>query len=237
MKKKILVFGLAMTMVMGMSLTAFAETTLEGEAGESTVESTDITGTSQFKAPTLKVEVPTTLAPVILNPYQLDYKADEDSDETSNDVFISSKETIKNFSDVPLQVDIAAFSAAATEGSNAKIATAALKETDKTNSVFVYMVVSDDDEKLGDAYDAKATNMLIAGTSAKAATKNAVGVVKRNVKTTEQDDDNDVIVDHPESIYFKVNGDIVKTPTTAWQSADGISVSVKFSFTALTVSE
>lgn len=105
MKKKLLACLLAVSMVMGMSITALADDDPYGitaEAGEGGLNAgAEIAGESEVETPTIKVNVPTKFN-VILNPFQIPYEVG--TNEKKQDRVIHVPQYVRNYSDVPIEV-------------------------------------------------------------------------------------------------------------------------------------
>ncbi|MBR1930100.1 MAG: hypothetical protein IJ833_01305 [Lachnospiraceae bacterium] len=248
MKKKIFAFGLAMTMVMGMSMTAFADYAdydaeqagLAGNtsAGSSVTMENALEMSSQVEQPVLKITLPATPSKIILNPYRTEYEVsaavvgsgtDENPETpavTSTDSVISKAMEIQNASKVPVQVNVESFYVTLDDGVDAKLkttklATAALAKTDTTNSVFLYLATGKDATEAAAKYNAK--TMLVPGTAEKTAAK-MTGIMTIDKATD---------ATHPGSGYIKINGEAVNNPATPWSANNKIDVSLKFSFYAV----
>jgi len=221
MKKKILSVVLAMTMVLGMSISSFAGT-LEGDAA---VAGQDVTGTSTVTVPTISVTVPTTTA-IVINPFQLTATLGEG---TTTEQVISAKQEITSASNVDLLVNVENFKVTVPElASNAPagkkpiavMSATAAKATAK--SIYLYMLIGAD----------------VSATDAKTVKADAKGVTTKAVATLAKGG----TADAPKKVEFVIKGDVNANPTYTdsttkavvadpWTTTDTVSVAFKFTFT------
>lgn len=220
MKKKILSLVLAATMVMGMSITAFAaETTDITAAGADGAYSTELTGELDVELPVIKVTVPSSLSDIVLNPYciEVTYEGAANSDSV-----ITAAQTITSESNVPLSVDVTA-TAAVEKTSGVKFATARLKGTETTKSVFAYVTVGATEADLVTLENwEKGSNVVIF----KSGSATQEGMGRLAVGTTT-----------PSSLTFKVVGEAAASASPAWSEADTFAAKVKFTFNPVLPSE
>lgn len=197
-KNKLFTLVLAGVMALSMAVPAFAE-------------EVNITGSTQ--APTISITVPTE-GTVVINPYRMTVEVEE---EEVTDKIISAVQYIVNESDVAVSVSATVTGTVAGE---AVLATAALKGTETTKSVFMYLEVAEAtaDDGTGDpewatAYD-KATHVIV----------NAKGTTLSNILTLDAGDED------PTYAAFHLAGDVASAPATAWTDADTVSVKIVFTF-------
>lgn len=216
MKHKILASVLAVTMAMGMSMTAFAaDTAITAPDGTSGIYGAELTGDSIVKVPTIKITVPSALSQVAINPYKMKYTVDS---KEYTDQIVFAEQTIKNESDVAVSVNIAELKAGIESGSDAVIATAAPTEKTTTKSVFMYLELKDKAGTYKDAYkSSEQTQLLVGGTKASAKTD----MIELAATTGEAN--------------FKLAGAVATRPAKDWTDKDKITVSLKFTFTPQTV--
>lgn len=239
MKKRILSSVLAVAMAASMAVPAFAE-------GEDTTEAntTKIEGT--YKDVEIAVVVPPT-AEAQINPYGLDIEFVKDTEGTtvSGQQIVTMPAAIINKSSMNLGVS-ATVTGALKEGSDMKLAATTTKVsgdaaplTTKTAFVYFQMKVADGlaeanvtadkvaEEDLGkaaaawnDAYNADSD--IVVGT--KAASKENIVTLKAATG-----DDKDEVADGGIAM-FRLSGDCVVAPKTAWAETDGFNVNVAFTF-------
>ena len=219
MKKKILSLGLVLVMAMSTSIMAFA--------ADAEIESPDASGiyggnvdiTGETKVPTIKITVPTE-GKVLVNPYQMKYTEGEGDAKDKTDSIISTDYYIVNDSDVPVKVN-ATVTGKIETGSGAIFSAAALKGTEVTKSVFMYLEIGTTSATgtaatYETAFDAKSTKQIVVG--AKAVTK--AGTVTMDEKGGAAP-----------CASYKFFGSVASAPAKAWTSDDSVSVDVVFTFT------
>ena len=133
MKKRLLTLVLATTMVMSMSISAFAATI--DDAGD-LADQEVVVGESTVKEPTVKITVPTSTS-IILNPYKISF---EQNGAIVNNQVVSVPQVIVNESDVPVAVSISSLKVttdvAMLAAENGKAPTIAAE--DNAKKAFVY---------------------------------------------------------------------------------------------------
>lgn len=239
MKKKVLATVLAASMVMGMSLNAFAADPGPIEADKPVVGvngayAAEVKGSSEVTVPIINVSLPTNLSTTVINPYSMEAKLNLGTEESpseivSTDQILSAVYTISSKSNIDLNVSIAGLTAKPSSGSKAVIATTAPTDKVTTNSVFVYLELSNEAATWQDGY-IKGETQLIAGTNATKA-----NVVK--LEAVEIPDPEDLSAVTASEAFFKFAGAVAPNPTKPWAAADKIDLSVKFSFAPIAVSE
>ena len=214
--KKLFALLLSCALMLGATTTALAadEEATPDENGVYKIE-TEIE--SSVKAPTIKVTVPTTGA-VGINPYGMEFEVDG-LDEAATDKIISPVQFIKNESDVAISVDV---SVSATPAEGVTLATAALKGTETTKSVFLYFEIANAEDASteptwADAYNAKTAGHVIVGTEAKPTVKTGV------VQLAAGDD---------AATYaaFHMAGDVASKSAKPWADTDTVDVKIAFTF-------
>lgn len=201
---------MALSMVLSGSIIASADTiTTPNEAG---VYSQDVTVDTTVKVPTISVDVPAS-ASIAINPYNLEY----DVDGTAyTDSIVSVEQTITNESDVAVSVGATA-KAAASSGSDVVLATAALKGTETTKSVFAYLELAPKTDAstpgtYSASYNSKAANQLVLGKE----------TTKSDMITLDAGDDT------PTYAGFKVIGSAASKPAKSWTENDTVDVTLTF---------
>lgn len=209
--KKVIATLLAATMVMGTSVMAYAgEINAPGENGTYT---STVTGDSAITTPTIKITVPTTVS-MTIDPYKIAEK----------NQIVSDDQFIKNESNVPISVGVGLYATKKTEASDITLATAALKGSETTKSVFAYLdMVSSEDGSTAThtgTYDAKSASQFVLayGTEAKYTTKaNMITLAKGS--TT------------PTYAAYNFQGSVATKPAKAWAATDLLTVTTVFTFT------
>ena len=257
MKKKLLATMLATSMVMGTSLCAFAEevepeATGDLESVEAVVGGAQVEGNSDITLPVIKVVVPTT-ASVVLNPYKMKYTPE--GGEEASDQIVSVEQSIKSYSNVALDVNVSAL-----KGSSDNVTFLTAPYATKpvtTKSVFMYLEMTGEEGTYNESgFDSSKTptaKQVLVGTkdAAKAGmgTLDAVEAIEFKYYDHEGGDLDEEgylasletetpgykVVDtentEPTEVYFKLLGDMVPNPTSAWLATDTVNVSWKFTFT------
>lgn len=211
MKKKILSLAMAGALVLSAgSVVSAADTTINAPTDGTYSSSVEATG--EMKTPTINITLSdTTGKKVGLNPYGLEYSLGA---EKLKDAIANKAETITNASDVPIAVN-ATTTATIPSGSEAVMATGALKGTETTKSVFAYLQIALGDSVTSDKYDAKAANQLIFGT--KATTKKAMVKLDASTGTNKK-------------ATYKIFGDVAKKPAKAWADGDTVDFKIVYQF-------
>ncbi|MCI8538584.1 MAG: hypothetical protein HFF18_07990 [Oscillospiraceae bacterium] len=178
------------------------------------------------RLPVIKVTVPTS-ASVYINPLRFPVSI---GDEEADEQIISTPAAIANMSEVPVAVDVTVAGAVKT-GSTMTLASAPTGGSGTEKSAFVYFEIKQADSEYPEdvqwdpSYDAAEHIAVISG----------VPITRQNIMTLPARTlDGEVA----EGGYapFRLTGDAVKKPTNAWNSRDGINVSVAFTFTPLSYS-
>lgn len=176
---------------------------------------------TECNLPEISVTVPAT-AEVFINPYRIPVTIE--SDETTAQI-VSTPAAIENKSEVPISVT-ATVTAAIKEDSNMRLSSLTTQDPEipmvsKTAFVYFEMQASSSASQVDwdSEYDMENHVVLRAGTSR----------VKRNIVTIAQ-------ADKPKHFgAFRLTGDCVAVPRVPWTEADGIDVTIAFTFTALPV--
>lgn len=217
MKKKLVASLLASVMVLGTSVTAFADDTLVEEPNESGAYEAEVKGEATTELPTIKVTVPTE-SDLMLNPYKITLQDEEQNDV--NDKIVSVDSEILNESDVKVAVNVASFQAIKGENSGVVFATApftAGKEP-TTKSVFAYLDIIEEDGEHKEYNKDNAGQLVL---SDKAAKKDAM-----------------IVLDEEDGVAnFAIKGDVVSKPTVAWTKQDTFNTVLKFTFTPQVMEE
>lgn len=219
MKRKILAAVLSMSMILGTGMSALAadiETATDG-----IYSSGEISGTTDVTLPIIKVTVPSSLGDVVLNPYQMDVTVGSD---TIQEQLLTAEQSIENYSNVGVAVNISSLVAEKGASSEVVFATAALKGTETTKSVFMYMEVVKDGENYKNAYEAKAANQALV--SLKETKKDNIIILDKS-----SDSASDAVGSTATVAKFKFVGDAATNPAKAWAATDTFTVKMKFTFT------
>lgn len=211
MKKQILSMVMAGALVMSASTVAFAADAQVTAPNSDGAYSSEVTATGETKVPTIDITLSDTSSKKVgLNPYGLKYSVDTLTDAT--DAIVTKEETITNASDVPIAIN-------ATTSAEAKgevvLASAALKGTETTKSVFAYLQIDKAATLDAKAYDSKAANQIVFGT--KATTKKAM------VTLTDKDGADTVAT-------YKILGGVASKPAKAWASTDTVDFKIVYQF-------
>lgn len=208
MKKQILSMVMAGALALSTSTVAFAAAVTTPTEG---VYSSEVSASGEIKVPTISITLSdTTSKKVGLNPYGLKYTVGGVTDGT--DAIVNKVETIENGSDVAIAVN--ATTSAEPQG-EAVLATAALKGTETTKSVFAYLQIEKGDTITKKAYDAKNTEHLIFAT--RATSKKAMITL---------DDKNGTA----KKASYQILGDVAKKPAKAWASTDFVNFKIVYQF-------
>lgn len=179
--------------------------------------------TASCKLPTIRVTVPST-GNVYLNPYELTVSV---NGEDTNDQIISTPCCIANESNIPLKVDVnvtcevGANSDMALAGSSTKVSSSTSKEA------FIYFEMQSantsdvNDVQWDTEYDS--SKHIVITTAEDGASKEDVLTLAAMTSDGE--------VAEGGYASFRLTGDAVRAPTTAWTSNDNIIVTVAFTFT------
>lgn len=229
MNKKLISSVLAGVCALSMtSIASFAADTAITDLGSDGVATQQVTFTSVTAMPTLKVTVPTT-ADVVLNPYKIAVT----TPIAGNDTIMSPEYEIRNESDCAVAVSA---TVKATPAGSATMATAALKGTETTKSVFMYLEAT---KTSGTYYEggyvakkvtAKTGSTLTPEQEAANAACDAQMIIttKDTTKTlTTLEAGNSTA----QSIFFKVQGDAVTAPKTPWVAADKVDLAMTLKIT------
>lgn len=184
--------------------------------------------TATFKAPTIRVSVPST-GKVYINPTKLTLSSSTgvQFDEEKNVVpqVVSVPNCIRNESEVPIEVNISAKGTVSSGSGITLVKTSTSGSTSKSKNLFMFLQMKAVDEsdakdlenvRWDSVYDAD-EHVLIGTTTA---SKNAI------VTLDEADG---------EKSYgaFLLSGDCITEPTKPWKSTDKLNVNVVFTFTPL----
>lgn len=209
--KKLLATLMATTMIFGTAMSVYAaEITTPDESGAftSTVE-----GDSTIATPTIKITVPTDVS-LTIDPYKINEKGQ----------IVSEDKFIKNESNVPVSVGMGLYATKKTEECDITLATAALKGTETTKSVFAYadLVSSDDGQSATHTgtFDSKSVSQfaLAYGTAEKHTTKaNMITLAKGSENAT--------------FAAYNFQGAVTTKNAKAWTDKDVLTVTVVFTFT------
>ena len=210
--KKVIATLLAATMVMGTSVMAYAADPIT-KPNESGSYTSTVTGDSTIKTPTIKITVPTTVS-MEIDPYKIAGKTQ----------IVSADQFIKNESNVPISVGVGLYATKKTDSCDITLATAALKGTETTKSVFAYLdMVSSENETSAThtgTFDAKSTSQFVLayGTESKYTSKANMITLAKGSET-------------PTYAAYNFQGSVATKPAKAWADTDVLSVTTVFTFT------
>lgn len=228
MNKKFISSVLAGACALSMtSIASFAADTEISDLGSDGYASQQVTVTSTTAMPTLKVTVPTT-ADIVLNPYKINVT----TPITGNDTIMSPEYEIKNESQCGVTV---AATVKATPAGAAAIATAPLKGTETTKSVFMYLETTATSDTYYGEYVAKEVKPA-KGASLTPEQEAANAACKAQMAITAKDTTKDIATlsagdTTAQSIFFKVQGDAVTAPKTPWVAADKVDLALTLKIT------
>lgn len=182
--------------------------------------------TTKLRMPVIRVTV-TNYASVYINPLNLRVFI---GGEEETDQIISTPACAVNFSEVPLEVDLTV-SGSIKEGSDMTLESSPTYGVGTEKSAFVYFEI----QQANTAYPEEVTwdsrfddSKHIVITNGGTTTKNKIFTLAPRTLDGE--------VGEGGSAPFRLTGDAVRKPTNAWNSKDGINVSVAFTFTPLSYS-
>lgn len=184
--------------------------------------------TATFKAPTIRVSVPST-GKVYINPAKLSISASTGVrfDAAANVVpqVVSAPSCIRNESEVPVEVNISATGTVSSGSGITLVKTSTAGSTSKNKNLFMFLQMKAVDADTASDLESitwdstyNAENHVLIGTTAKS--KNAI------VTLDEKDGDNSYGA-------FLLSGDCITKPTKPWKSTDKLNVNVVFTFTPL----
>lgn len=214
MKKKILSMLMTGALVLSVSSVAQAASTeITKDSTSGKYAAPEVSVESEFATPTIKVELSdTTAKKIAVNPYGLTTTLTGVTGDDLKEQLVNKVETISNDSDVALAVNA---TVKATIKGKAKLATAPVASTDKTNSIFAYLHLEQGATIASSTYDAKAANQIVF--AAKEASKKAM------VTLTDKNGAN-------KQAAYKIFGSVSPNPTTMWADEDGADFSIVFDF-------
>lgn len=208
MKKKILLF-LLMTALMLLSLVNLASAAGEGNRRATVIEATC------SRLPDIRVIVPSTME-VLINPYQIPVDI---LDKKVDDQIIASQVALKNESEVPLVVSVSITTAIKENSDMMLAADSTIGQGLTSKRAFLFFeiqAVSDPNQVAWNTtYDEEKHLLIRTGTK-----------TRRNMVT--------LGAEGKALSYgaFRVSGDCVSAPRSAWTDSDGIDVSIAFTFKA-----
>lgn len=202
MNKRFVAGMLSSAFVLSLGMSAFAadDAVLDG-----TTWTNDVTVTVTTEVPTIKVTLPTT-ADITINPYKMEVEVDG---ETYSESIISPEYTITNESDCGVKITA---TASATAGGDAVIASSALKGTESTKSIFLYIDSAYGDVAYADAYNSKSTNQL--AITSKEASKTIMELAAG--------------ADAAQEGTYMIKGDAASAPDEPWKATDTATVTLSF---------
>lgn len=215
MKKKILSMVLTSALLLSMSSVSQAAST-EITKTDGKYAASEITVTSEYAVPTIKVELSNTSKKIAINPYGLTVSVAgiPVGDDLQKEQLVNKVESITNDSEVALSVN--ATVSAVVKG-KAKLATAPVQSAEKANSIFAYLQIDvGDDIVAATEFDAKNTNQAVF--AAKESSKKEMVTLKDKNQTTGK------------KASFKIRGNVAANPTQIWEDEDGVDFKIVFDF-------
>lgn len=208
MKRKLIAFMTAVLALLSVSPVSVFATVTNSSA------KIEVQGMTEL--PKIVVTIPTG-GQLFINPYQLPVEIDG---ESTTEQIVSSPVNIENGSKVPLNVDVTVVGTI-NEDSDMTLNTMTLKNLATTaKKAFIYFemqAVSDPGQVEWDSAYNMSKHLLVRTTSS----------TKKSITTLEQ-------ADKPNHFgAFRLTGDCVPTPKSSWTEADGITVTIAFTFTPL----
>jgi hypothetical protein len=220
-------------------------------AAETTASSTDKNTTkvtAAYKAVTIDVDVSST-GTVTINPYGLPVSIGQDDNSTDvevkNQKLVNTAMTIKNKTDIKLDVNATA-TATIKSGSDMTFSSAALTSDDTGKKAFVYLdvIASSITGTIGTVDTAGLVNKAYGAATWTTYSETANNVLM--LSTTKQQSKTGLItlaasekssgatsIDTYKAgsvAFFRLNGDVVQSPKTAWTEADGFEATIAFTF-------
>jgi hypothetical protein len=256
LNKRIMSLTMAALMTASLAAPAFAAEETEKKEETSTAANTT-TVTAKYEDVEIAVTV-TKTASAIINPYGLPYDINDSTDAsvgkvtgqqivtqpmyisndgTDVDLSVSASVTTtasgvtlsnKSTSSVKNNTAKQAFVYLEMESSNVTdvVAKTGLIDPDKVAAEYV-----DKDESIWQDYSASAENMLVLNTEAKASKDNMITLNKMVAATEAGKDDT---YDKGSVALFRLAGDCVTSPTTAWATSDTFTATIAFTFAPVT---
>lgn len=215
-KKKMLSLVLTSALVLSASSVSQAAST-EVSKTDGRYAAGEVKVVSEFAVPTIKVELSnTTNKKIAINPYGLTLTVAgiPVGDDLQKEQLVNKVETITNDSEVALAVN--ATVSAVIKG-KAKLATAPIQSSEKTNSIFAYLQIDVGDDIISATeYDAKSTNQAVF--AAKESSKKAMVTLKDKNQATGK------------KASYKIRGNVAQNPTQMWVDEDGADFRIVFDF-------
>lgn len=212
MKKKLLSLALAGALTLSTSSVAFAADTTINAPTDGTYSSS-VEATGETKVPTINITLSDTSSKKVgLNPYQLKFTSGGVTDGT--DQIVNKEEKITNASDVKIKVN-ATTTATVPSGSEAVVATAALKGTETTKSIFAYLQIDKGATVTKADYNAKTANQLAFATKA---------TTKKEMVTLDDSTGSDKVA------TYKIFGNVAPNPAKAWAATDTVDFKIVYQF-------
>lgn len=209
MTKRFVAGMLSSAFVLSLGMSAFAaDNTVVSTPDENGNYKADVTVTVTTEVPTINVTLPTT-ADITINPYKMEVEVDGEKYSSS---IISPEYTITNESDCAISIS-ATGAVVVPDTSNAVLATSALKGTESTNSVFLYLETTATTGTYADKFDSKSPNMMALTT--KSTTKEAIVTMAAGDSAAT-------------NAYYMIKGDAASTPDTPWAATDTVNVTLSF---------
>lgn len=215
MKRKRLICAiLALALLCSASSAAFA-----AETGNT--RTTVITTTTRM--PVINVTVPGR-GSVVINPLSLPVSV---AGGTSREQIVSTPRSLVNKSDAPVTVDVSV-AAAVRDGSDMTLASSPTGGTGAAKQAFIYFELhtsNSEEPKSSDwdaEYDADKHILVLDGVP-----QSKTGMITLAAKRTDGE------IARGGYGPFRLTGDAVRNPDSAWTKADGVDVIITFTFTAL----
>jgi hypothetical protein len=238
--------------VMSLALTGALAFTMAVPAFAATKDANSTTVTGTYQETTIDVTVPTT-GTVTINPYGLDVEVTKSDEKTavkfSGQQILSAPMYIANNSKYDLTVDASITTKMNGGVTLAESTLADSKSTDKSAYVYFQMVAIDDaatksaakdvNDAVIDACSKDATwedaDEIVLDSTKTVATTSDKGEITLKAATTPASGSGDSAVAATYAkgsvAVFRLAGDCIKTPATAWAAKDGFTATIAFTFT------
>lgn len=184
----------------------------------------ELTIAGDCRIPIISVTVPTS-STVYINPLELPVNIGTSKRQRGQ--ILSTPACIANNSQVAMQVDLT-ITASVKEGSDMTLASAPTGGEGTEKSAFIYFEIQQ-----SDTYKSKYVNWDPAYDPAKhIVIQDGMSVTEENILKLPPITEKGKVADGGYA-PFRLTGDAVREPTDAWTAADGINVTVAFTFTPL----
>lgn len=224
MKKKILSMAIACALVLSVTRTAGAAEGTTVEEPENGVYSAAVKADAEVETPTIKITISSGEEKMVkLNPYKIQITEDG---KTYSDKIANAEDYIKNESNVPISVNVAA-SATTSDAKKVPLSATPLTGKETTKSVFAFLAIKNADNDTSAAFE-----------TAPAYNKTEKGQILFEAKATPKTGVVTLGVGSSTATYaaYKIFGDVSSTPSEAWDAEnDKVTFNIIFSFDPLIV--